>query len=191
MKRIAIFASGQGTNAAQLIRYFQNHPTIRVTWVVSNRSQAPVLHLVSGLGVEATYFEPEAWQNGKLLRELQNRNIDLIVLAGFLKLLPESLIKEYPHRIINIHPALLPKYGGKGMYGLNVHQAVVAAGEKETGITIHFVNERFDEGEIIAQYKAEVLLNDSVEEVEKKVRALEKQFFAKEVERIVMGMDPK
>jgi phosphoribosylglycinamide formyltransferase-1 len=173
MKRIAIFASGQGSNAANLIRYFKEHPVARVTWVASNRKQAPVLELAADLGVETTFFESTAWENGTVLRELQDRKIDIIVLAGFLKLVPAAIIKAYPNRIINIHPALLPKFGGKGMYGLHVHNAVVAAGEKETGITIHYVNEHFDEGEIIAQYKIPLSPHDNPDAVQAHVRNLE------------------
>jgi phosphoribosylglycinamide formyltransferase 1 len=187
MKRIAVFASGQGSNAANLIRYFQDHPKARICWVASNRASAPVLQRAAELGVEATYIKAEDWTNGSVLAELRRREIDLIVLAGFLKLVPASIIHAYDHRIVNIHPALLPKFGGAGMYGMNVHRAVVAAGEKETGITIHYVNEHFDKGEVIAQYKTEVLPTDKPEDVERKVRELENKYFGIEVEQLVMG----
>jgi phosphoribosylglycinamide formyltransferase-1 len=135
--------------------------------------------------VETTYLPPSDWTNGTLLQGLRNRNIDFIVLAGFLKLVPAPIIKAYPNRIINIHPALLPKFGGAGMYGMHVHKAVVAAGEKETGITIHYVNEHFDEGEVIAQFKVDLIPSDQPEDVERKVRELEGRYFGKVVEELV------
>ena len=187
MKRIAVFASGQGTNASNLIAHFRDHEAVRVMWVVSNRKDAPVLERARDLGVEASYIEVSAWEDGSMLEALRAHKIDLIVLAGFLKLIPVSIITAYKGRIINIHPSLLPKFGGKGMYGKNVHAAVAAAHETHTGITIHHVNEHFDEGEIIAQYSVALDPNDDASAIEKKVRSLEKEHFAPTVEKWASG----
>ncbi|HEX5001808.1 MAG TPA: phosphoribosylglycinamide formyltransferase [Bacteroidia bacterium] len=188
MKRIAVFASGQGTNAANLIRFFEQSPLARVVWVASNRCNAGVIGLAQSLGVEATCFPDAAWQSGAVEEQLLKRRIDLIVLAGFLKLVPPGIIKEYENRIINIHPALLPRFGGKGMYGLNVHKAVQQAREAETGITVHFVNEQFDEGETIAQFKIPLTGNEEAKEIEQKVRALELQHFPEVVRAVIQKL---
>lgn len=184
MKRIAIFASGSGSNAENISTYFATHPEIRVELVITNRKQAFVLQRMARLGVEARYVPQEDFENGQLLETLRKKRIDLIVLAGFLKLIPVSLIEAYPKRIINIHPALLPKYGGHGMYGKYVHEAVVLAGEKTTGITIHFIDDKFDEGEIIAQFTTELDEDDTPETVASKIHELEMKYFPSVIEKI-------
>ena len=157
-KNIAIFASGSGTNAENIIRYLQENDFIRVALVLSNRSDAYVLERANRLKVPSRVFFKDDWSSGEqILLSLREYNIDFIVLAGFLVRVPEILLHAYPNKIINIHPALLPKFGGKGMYGDRVHEAVVAAGEKESGITIHYINERYDEGNTIFQAKCPVL----------------------------------
>ncbi|NER14312.1 phosphoribosylglycinamide formyltransferase [Leptobacterium flavescens] len=178
MKRIVIFASGSGTNAENIIEYFKEKEHISVAMVLSNKREAKVLdraerHKISSLSFNRTAF----LKNDHIKELLKSLNPDLIVLAGFLWKFPESIIAEFPDRIVNIHPALLPKYGGKGMYGMNVHKAVVENGEKETGISIHYVNENYDEGAIIFQARTEVLPSDSPEEVAAKVHQLEYEHF--------------
>jgi len=184
MKRIAIFASGSGSNAENISTYFSKHPEIRVELVITNRKQAFVLQRMARLGVEARYVPKEDFENGQLIEILRQKRIDLIVLAGFLKLVPVSLIEAYPQRIINIHPALLPKFGGPGMFGVHVHEAVVLAGEKTTGITIHYVDDKFDEGEIIAQYTTDLAAGDTPEIVAAKIHELEMKWFPAVIEKI-------
>ena len=177
-KNIAIFASGSGTNAENIIRYFQENDLIRVALVLSNRSDAYVLESAHRLQVPSEVFLKEDWVSGEqILALLHEYHIDFIVLAGFLVRVPERLLHAYPDKIINIHPALLPRFGGKGMYGDRVHEAVVAAGEKESGITIHYINEHYDEGNAIFQATCPVLPTDSPDDVAKKVHALEYEHF--------------
>lgn len=184
MKRLAIFASGSGSNAENISTYFTSHPEIRVELVITNRKQAFVLQRMARLGVEARYVPKEDFENGQLIQTLRKKRIDLIVLAGFLKLIPLSLIEAYPNRIINIHPALLPKFGGHGMYGMHVHEAVVNSGDKVSGITIHYINEKFDEGEIIAQFTTELNSGDTPETVAAKIHDLEMKYFPMIIEKI-------
>ncbi|MFC2175727.1 phosphoribosylglycinamide formyltransferase, partial [Bacteroidota bacterium] len=184
MQRIAIFASGTGSNAVRIIEHFNNHPNIKVCVVVSNKSNAPVLAKAQQAGVETFAFNrDEFYQSDLVLNELKKREIDLIVLAGFMWLVPENLIKTYTDRIINIHPALLPNYGGKGMYGMHVHRAVKAAGETETGITIHLVNEEYDRGEILFQAKCSISEEDTPEDIAQKIHQLEHANFSEQIER--------
>ena len=186
-KNIAIFASGSGTNAENIIRYFQKNDSIRVSLVLSNKSDAYVLERAYRLGVSCSVFTKEDWIAGdEILAVLQEAHIDFIVLAGFLVRVPDLLLHAYPNKIINIHPALLPKFGGKGMYGDRVHEAVVAAAEKETGITIHYINEHYDEGSIIFQATCPVLPDDSPESVAKKVHVLEYEHFPFVIEDLVL-----
>ena len=178
-KNIAIFASGSGTNAENIIRYFQENDLIRVALVLSNRSDAYVLERAHRLQVPSEVFLKEDWVSGEqILALLHEYHIDFIVLAGFLVRVPERLLHAYPDKIINIHPALLPKFGGKGMYGDRVHEAVVAAGETESGITIHYINEHYDEGDTIFQAKCPVLPDDSAIDVAQKVHSKECTFCA-------------
>lgn len=182
-KRIAIFASGNGTNAENLIRYFNDgRHGAEVVLVVCNRQDAPVIEKAERLGVEACFMTRAGINDpDKMLVLLGRRSVDIIVLAGFLLMVPPFLIEHYRDRIVNIHPSLLPKYGGKGMYGANVHKAVVEAGEKETGITIHFVSENYDEGRIIFQARTTVEPADTPSDVERKIHQLEHEHYARVV----------
>ena len=185
-KNIAIFASGSGSNAENIIRYFQKNDSVQVSLVLSNKSDAYVLERAHRLGVPSNVFPKEDWIAGdEILAILQEYRIDFVVLAGFLVRVPDLLLHAYPDKIINIHPALLPKYGGKGMYGDRVHEAVVAAGEKESGITIHYINEHYDEGNTIFQATCPVLSTDSPDDVAKKVHALEYEHFPQIIEQVL------
>ena len=188
-KKIAIFASGSGSNAENLIRYFDQRTDVVFPVIVTNKASAYVHERAKQLGVPSCFFSKEEFENGTVLELLQKEGIDFIILAGFLLKIPENLLRAYPNRIINIHPALLPKFGGKGMYGMHVHEAVVEAGEKESGITIHYVNENYDEGEIIFQATCNVLASDSANDVAEKVHGLEYEYFPKVVEEIIMNYE--
>jgi phosphoribosylglycinamide formyltransferase-1 len=185
-ERIAIFASGSGSNAVQIIRYFRDHPTIRVELVVSNRPAAPVLEKARQLGVDTLLVtRPSFYETETLLDELKARQITFLVLAGFLWLVPPYLVRAYPRRIVNIHPALLPRYGGKGMYGIHVHRAVQAAGDRVSGMTIHYVNEQYDEGNIIFQADCPLDPADTPEEIAAKVLRLEHAHYAPVIENLL------
>lgn len=185
MKKIVIFASGSGTNAENIIRYFAENKTGTVVAVFTNNSNAKVIERANNLKVPIEIFSKEDLFESKVLQKINSIRPDLIVLAGFLLKFPENIISEYPNKIINIHPALLPKYGGKGMYGMNVHKAVVENEEKETGITIHYVNENYDEGNIIFQKKVTVLITDTPEILAEKIHELEQQYFPTIVEEVL------
>lgn len=186
--RLAIFASGNGSNAEAIIQYFKNHPSIKVALVLSNNPDAFVLQRAKNAGIRAITFTREEYrQPGKLVHELSLENITHIVLAGFLWLVPDYLIKLYPDRIVNIHPALLPKFGGKGMYGSRVHEAVKLAGETETGITIHLVNEHYDDGRILFQASCPVEASHSASDIAKCVLALEHKHYPQVIESWVIG----
>lgn len=176
-KKIVILASGGGTNAENIIRYFQTKKEVQVVSVLSNNRKAGVFERIQSLGVPALYYNTAAFSQGFLTEYLEMIQPDLIVLAGFLKKIPEELIAIFPNKIINIHPALLPKYGGKGMYGMHVHQAVKEAGEKESGITIHYVNAQYDEGAIIFQATTSVEETDTPEDIAAKIHSLEQEHF--------------
>lgn len=185
-KNIAIFASGNGTNAENIIRYFQNSGLVRVELVLTNRETAFVMERARSLNVPSAYMTKGEWEDGSaVLSLLKDKKIDFIVLAGFLARVPDCILHAYPNKIINIHPSLLPKFGGKGMYGDRVHEAVVAAGERESGITIHYINERYDEGAVISQYKCSVLPHDTAEQVAEKVHALEYEFYPQVIEKVM------
>ncbi len=190
MKRIAIFASGNGSNAENIINYFREKgEDTEVSLVVCNRREAGVYERANRLGVPILHIPKSEINNEiKMLEVLKEYEIDFIVLAGFMLMVPDFLLEAYPRKIINIHPSLLPKYGGKGMHGHNVHEAVVAAGEKESGITIHYVNEFCDEGEIIFQAKTDVLPEDSADDVETKIHALEKKHFPSVIDKVVQTL---
>ena len=180
---IAIFASGSGTNAEEIIKYFQGHPFIEITLLLSNNPDAYALVRAKKFGVATKVFTRIQFRESEeVVNWLKEAGITHIVLAGFLWLIPLSLIKTFP-RIINIHPALLPKYGGKGMYGMKVHEAVKAAGEKKTGITIHEVNEQYDEGRILFQTTCEVLSSDTPEQIADKIHLLEHAHYPKVIEK--------
>jgi len=185
MKKIVIFASGSGTNAENIIKYFETKEVANVVAVFTNNPNAKVLERAKNFQVPTEIFSKEELYEGKVLQKLNVIQPDLIVLAGFLLKLPKSLIESYPNNIINIHPALLPKYGGKGMYGMNVHKAVVENKEKETGITIHFVNENYDEGNIIFQKTVSLTDTDSPEMVAEKIHELEQDNFPSVIEEIL------
>lgn len=185
MKKIVIFASGSGSNAENIVTYFSKDKNISFPCILSNKEEAFVKVRAEKLGVPFKYFTKEEWKNGDILRFLQEIEPDLIVLAGFLLRVPEEIISAFPEKIINIHPSLLPKHGGKGMYGMHVHEAVVADGDKESGITIHYVNENLDEGAIIFQAKCEVLSTDTPEDVAGKVHELEYKFFPEVIEKLI------
>ena len=185
MNRIAIFASGSGTNAENIINYFNHGEIARVVLILSDSKDAYVLERARKLDVPAQHFLFDDLKNGKVLDVLQKHQINFIVLAGFLKLFPQSIIEEFPHRIVNIHPALLPKFGGKGMFGDRVHQAVIESGESESGITIHFVNKNYDDGGIVFQAKCPVLADDNPETLARRIHQLEYEFFPKVIENLL------
>lgn len=184
VKRIALFASGTGTNAENIISYFSGSEYVEVDSLWSNNPDAYALERAKKWNIETFVFtRKQFYDSNDILDILNNRNIDLIVLAGFLWLIPVNLIQQFP--IINIHPALLPKYGGKGMFGMNVHKAVIANGEKESGISVHYVNEIYDNGKIIFQATCPVLPSDSAEDVATKVHQLEYEHFPRVIERLL------
>ncbi|WP_289004723.1 phosphoribosylglycinamide formyltransferase [uncultured Parabacteroides sp.] len=186
MKNVAIFASGSGTNAENIARYFSKSETVKVAVVLSNNKNVGVHARVNKLGIPSFVFSRDEFVEGTpILAKLAEYQIDLIVLAGFMNKISDTLLNAYPGKIINIHPALLPKHGGKGMYGMHVHEAVVAAGEKESGITIHYINENYDEGDIIFQATCEVLPADTAEEVATKVHALEYAHYPHVIEEVL------
>lgn len=187
MINAAIFASGEGTNAENLFRHFAGDSRIRFRLVVTNRDDAGVIARAERHKKTVHIVNREALENytQQIVEFLKVEKIDLIILAGWLLKIPQAFIEAFPNRIINIHPALLPKFGGKGMYGLKVHQAVLAAGEKESGITIHYVDEHYDHGDVIMQVKCPVLENDTPEDLQKRVRELEFEYFPKAIERFL------
>jgi phosphoribosylglycinamide formyltransferase-1 len=189
MRNIAIFASGSGTNAENIIKYFSTRNTAKVCLVLSNKRQAQVLKRAEDNGIRTVFFEhKEFYVTGKVLRYLVLYKIDFIVLAGFLWLVPENIIEQYPGRIINIHPALLPSYGGKGMYGEAVHKAIIENKEAQSGITIHYVNKLYDKGDIIFQTKVAVDPSDSPSTLAEKVHALEYLHYPKIIEDLVVKL---
>ena len=186
MKYIAIFASGSGSNAENIIRYFRNHPTVVVDSVWSNKKDALVLERVRNMGVESLFFtRSEFLEANKMILELKRRNVELIVLAGFLWLIPPDFVDAFT--VINIHPALLPSYGGKGMYGSFVHEEVLRNKEKESGITIHLVNNEYDKGKHLLQKKCPVLFDDTPDTLAKRIHELEYQYFPGIIEQYLKG----
>lgn len=184
---IAIFASGAGSNARKIIDHFKNSSLIKISLIVCNKPGAGVLDIAAKENIPAILIDKEKFFRGNAYTaELKEKEIAFIVLAGFLWKIPAALIKEYPNRIINIHPALLPKYGGKGMYGNNVHAAVIAAGEKESGITIHYVDGHYDNGDIIFQAKCPVLPGDTPDLLAQRIHQLEHEHFPKAIEKLVI-----
>jgi phosphoribosylglycinamide formyltransferase 1 len=189
MKNIAIFASGSGTNAENIINYFKDHKQVGVALVLSNNPEAGVLKRAHSLNVPSVVFSKKVFQNeAYVLALLENHQVDYLILAGFLWLVPAYIIKAFPDRIINVHPALLPKYGGKGMWGHHVHEAVVTNHETETGISIHLVNEKYDEGRILFQAKCEVEPTDTAENVAAKIHLLEQENFPKVIEKTILEL---
>jgi phosphoribosylglycinamide formyltransferase-1 len=186
MKNIAIFASGSGTNAENIINYFSTKNSAKVVIVLSNKRDALVLSRARKLNVPSVFFDRhDFYESGNVLEYLRKSEIDFIVLAGFLWLVPDNILKSYNNRIVNIHPALLPSYGGKGMYGSKVHRAVIENREKESGITIHYVNGKYDEGDIIFQAKCPVLPSDTPESLATRIHELEYRYFPETVEKLI------
>jgi phosphoribosylglycinamide formyltransferase 1 len=188
-KHIAIFASGSGSNAQKIMEYFKKHHDAEVAIVLTNNPEAYVLQRADNFEIPSHVFDKEEfYKSDHVVQLLQSLQIDLIVLAGFLWLIPQNLLKAFPNRIINIHPALLPKFGGKGMYGDRVHQSVLDAGEEESGITIHLVNENFDEGEVIHQSRFRIEQGDDIEMIKFKGQQLEHLHYPKVVEQLLKKM---
>jgi len=186
MTRIAIFASGSGSNAENIIANFRNNDHISVEHIFCNRPDAYVIKRAKYLDIPCTIFDKvDLYQSNNILSALNNLNIDYVVLAGFLWLVPNNLVEQFPNRIINIHPALLPNYGGKGMYGMNVHKAIIENKETESGITIHFVNNKYDEGNIIFQAKCSLNDKDTPESLAEKIHKLEQKYFPAVIQQII------
>jgi len=186
MNRLVILASGSGSNAENIIQYFKKHTSIIVTSVVSNRKDAFVLERAKKLNIPHVYFPKKAFFEDNLVLNHLVKNADYVILAGFLLKIPKNIVKAFPNRIINIHPALLPKFGGKGMYGMHVHNAVKEQGETETGITIHYVNEHYDEGAPIFQATTPVLKTDSPEDIAANIHLLEQTNFPRVIEEAIL-----
>ena len=182
---IAIFASGSGSNAAVIIDHFNQVTEASITLIVSDNPNAYVLERAQKAGIDSVVHSKEDSTEGRILESLKAKQIDFIVLAGYLKKVGDDLLTAFPNRIVNIHPALLPKYGGKGMHGMNVHKAVVEAGEEESGATVHYVNENYDEGAIIEQFKCQIESSDTAEIVQQKVLKLEHKHYASVIEQLL------
>jgi phosphoribosylglycinamide formyltransferase 1 len=188
-KRIAIFASGSGSNAQKIMEHFKRSPEAEVVLILTNNPQAYVLQRADNFEIPSHIFtRSEFYDTDAVIKLLKNLQVDLIVLAGFLWLVPPTLLKAFPNKIINLHPALLPKFGGKGMYGDHVHNAVLDAKEEESGITIHFVNEKFDEGEILHQSRFKIETGDNLEMLKFKGQQLEHQHFPRVIENLLKKM---
>lgn len=192
MVKLAIFASGAGSNAAKIIEHFAGNKAVIINLIVSNKKEAGVLGIAAAAHIDTLLINRNSfYETEDCVNELKLREIDFIVLAGFLWKIPESLIEAYPNRIINIHPALLPNYGGKGMYGNFVHEAVIAAGEKESGITIHYVDAHYDEGDIIFQAKCSIEPTDTPSSLAAKIHALEHANFPVVIEQLLSDLETK
>jgi phosphoribosylglycinamide formyltransferase-1 len=192
MKKIVIFASGSGTNAENVVLYFNKTEIAKVIYIFSNNTNAKVLERAKNLNIPSEVFSKEDFNGDKVLQKLNKLQPDLIILAGFLLKFPQNCVAAFPNKIINIHPALLPKYGGKGMYGMNVHRAVVENKEHETGISIHYVNENYDEGNIIFQKNVPLSGNETPEDVAAKVYELEQKWFPQVIEKLIrQDLKPK
>jgi phosphoribosylglycinamide formyltransferase 1 len=188
MDRIAIFASGSGTNAERIISHFRKHPAVSVSLVLANRPDAFVLERAKNHGIKSLVFTRHQFcESDLVLNILKENDITFIVLAGFLWLVPQNILTAYPGRILNIHPALLPKYGGKGMYGMKVHEAVIASGDPESGITIHRVNEQYDEGDIVFQARCRIEPGDTMESLASRIHDLEYRYYPEIIEKVLSG----
>lgn len=186
MKNIALFASGKGTNAGAIVAYFKNHKQVQVSLIVTNNPKAGVLKLAAQERIISAIVTDDALNSeATMLSLLKAQNIDLIVLAGFMKHIPDFIVHNYSGRIINIHPALLPKFGGRGMYGSKVHEAVIASGEKVSGITIHYVNEVYDDGEHILQKSIDLLPDETPQTLAERVLELEHQWYPRVIEQLL------
>jgi len=185
--RIAIFASGSGTNAEAIIKYFKDHPLIKVELVLTNNPNALVLERAKKFAVPTKVFNREEFSSDEVVTWLREHGVTHIVLAGFLWLIPASLLKSYPNEIINIHPALLPKFGGKGMYGMKIHELIRSLNETETGITIHLINDKYDEGPILYQGRCEVASTDTPKDIANKVHQMEHANYPLVIEQWILG----
>lgn len=185
--RLAILGSGNGTNAQQISEYFADRTDVKVVTIIYNKKDAYIAQRAANLGIESHYFgRADFYTNGNVLNYLREKNVDWVILAGFLWLVPQDILDTYPNRIINIHPALLPKYGGKGMYGHHVHEAVVAAGERESGITIHLVDNHYDRGTTLFQARCAVTPEDTPDTLAAKIHLLEKEHFPRVIDETIM-----
>jgi phosphoribosylglycinamide formyltransferase-1 len=191
MIRIAVFASGSGTNAQRITEYFRERPGfISVDLILSNRKDAFVLERAKNLGVPSVTFSRQEFYESNLIPDLLKQcAIDYVVLAGFLWLVPDSVLKAFPDKILNIHPALLPAYGGKGMFGMRVHETVISQHDKESGITVHLVNNRYDEGNILFQAKCTISETETPESLAQKIHGLEYEYFPKVIEHYILKGD--
>lgn len=187
MKKIAIFISGEGSNAQRMISYFAGHQKIKVACLISSKENVQISTTCKKHQVRYHEYGWNEQDKKHILDVLKANGIDWIVLAGFLKKIPESMIRIYSNKIINLHPSLLPKYGGKGMYGMHVHRAVIEGKEKESGITIHYVNEEYDKGKIIQQFKTPIQLSDDADSLSEKIRQLETNHFTQTVENEILN----
>jgi len=185
MKRLSIFVSGNGTNLQRIAEYFSSNPNIEIANVVCNNPQAYSIERAKKLGIPLRMITREEFKSEAFVKEMQDFRVDLIVLAGFLWKIPEPLVKAFPKRIVNIHPALLPKYGGKGFYGEHVHEAVVAAKEAQSGITVHYVNEVYDNGEIILQARVSLNEKETPDSLAAKIHQLEQAYFPIAIEQVL------
>ncbi len=186
MVNISVFASGSGTNFQSIVNYFSGHEHIRINLLLSNRSGAAVLERAKKANIDRIVFtRDDLFSTGKVLDILKSYNTHFIVLAGFLWKIPDNIIKAYPDKIVNIHPALLPKYGGKGMYGMRVHEAVISSGEKYSGITIHIVNEEYDRGSIVSQHTCDVDPDDTPQSLAERIHKLEHYWYPRVIEKLV------
>lgn len=190
MRNLVVLASGSGSNAENIIRFFKLSKNVKVSYLLSNRPDAYALQRAKALGVNAMVFNrDDFYNNGKVANFLREEQPDLIVLAGFLWLVPQEIIKNFPNRIINIHPALLPKYGGKGMYGDKVHRAIIENGERESGITIHFVNEKYDEGSTIFQARCTLSADETSSSLAEKIHNLEHEHFPRVIQQVLESLE--
>lgn len=189
MKRIAIFASGNGSNAENLVKYFRRSDKGRVVLLLTDRKDAPAAGKMGRLGVEAIAVERNVWRESprEVVGLLRSRSVDFVVLAGFLSVVDGEIVSAFPRRIVNLHPSLLPKFGGKGMWGMHVHRAVIAAGERRSGITVHYVSEEVDGGEAVAQFGCDVLPDDTPETLAARIHELEYRHFPSVVESLIAG----
>ncbi len=185
MKRLSIFVSGNGTNLQRIAEYFANNKDVEIVNVVCNNPKAYSIERAKNLGIPLRMINREEFKSEAFIKELQDLNVDLIVLAGFLWKIPENLVKAFPKKIVNIHPALMPKYGGKGFYGKHVHEAVVAAKEAQSGITVHYVNELYDSGEIILQARVSLDEKETPDSLADKIHRLEQAYFPVAIEQVL------
>lgn len=183
---ISIFASGSGSNAEKIIQYFSKHPSIRVNAIFTNNKNAGVVEIAKANNITVIFFPNESFEKGEdVLNKLKEIETDYIVLAGFLRKIPENIVRVYSDKIINIHPALLPKHGGKNMYGMRVHEAVKESGDKETGITIHLVNDEYDKGQILAQFSCAITPGMNAEHIARAVQELEHEYYKSTIEKFI------